>query len=295
MGGMNLADADQYALRAIIAAQAEELADLRAQVTALTAQVAEVTARLGQNATNSSRPPSSDPSGGRPRPPATGSSGRRPGGQPGHRGHHRELVPVEQVDRCVPVLPATCEACGDPLAAEAAPTDPAEVRGQVVDLPAVPAHVTEYRMAARQCRACGHLTRAALPAAAGPLGFGPRLMAIVVLLTGRYRLSKREAAQCMADLFGVEVAVGSVTRIEQVASAALAPTVAAAQAAVQTAAVANVDETSWREGRRRVWLWTVVTATLTVFHIHASRGGKVAQALLGARWRGVRGSDRGPM
>jgi transposase len=115
------------------------------------------------------------------------------------------------------------------------------------------------------------------------------------LLTGRYRLSKREAAQCLADLFGVDLCVGSVSALEQAMSAALAPVVNEAQTAVQQAAVANLDETGWRQGRKRAWVWTVVTATLTIFHIDPSRGGKVAQALLGAAWAGIVGSDRGTM
>jgi transposase len=78
-------------------------------------------------------------------------------------------------------------------------------------------------------------------------------------------------------------------------SAALTSVVTEAAAAVQQAAVVNMDETGWREARRRVWLWTAVTATLSVFQIHASRSGAVARALLGAAWSGIVGSDRGTM
>ena len=75
-------------------------------------------------------------------------------------------------------------------------------------------------------------------------------------------------------------------------SAALAPVVAEARAAAQQAAVANVDETGWRQGRQRAWLWTMVTALVTVFHIDRSRGSQVVRALLGANWTGIVGSDR---
>jgi transposase len=288
MRDMTLVDADRATLLAVIEAQAQEIAVLRAQV-------AELAARLGQNSTNSSRPPSSDRPGGRSQPPATGPSGRRPGGQPGHRGHYRELVPSEDVDCIVPLVPQACAGCGGPLSPEATATDPPVTRWQRIDVPPLRAQVTEYQLAARRCTACGQFTRAALPPAVGPHGFGPRLMAVVALLSGRYRLSKREAGQCVGDLFGVDLAVGSVAAVEQAASAALEPVVTEMRAAVQQAAVANLDETGWRQGRQRAWVWTVVTATLTVFHIDASRGGKVAQALLGALWAGVVGSDRGTM
>src|SRR5436305_481584 len=61
---------------------------------------------------------------------------------------------------------------------------------------------------------------------------------------------------------------------------------------VAQVAVVNMDETGWRQEQRRAWLWTVVTAELTVFQIDCSRGGMVVDALLGADFAGIVGSDR---
>jgi transposase len=283
---MDLSDAEPARLLAIIAMQAEEIALLRAQV-------AELTARLGQSSTNSSRPPSSDPP--RMSRPPTKPSGRRPGGQPGHPGRFRALLDTAQVDEVIDCRPAACAGCGAALSEAAGPTDPPDERRQVWELPPVAVVVTEYRLTARRCAGCGHTTRASLPAGVGADGCGPRLTAVSATLSGRYRLSKRETAACLSDVFGVDLSVGTVSALEQTVSAALAPVVADAQAAVQQAAVVNMDETRWRQARRRVWLWTVVTATLTVFQVNASRGGAVARALLGSAWSGVVGSDRGTM
>ena len=73
-----------------------EHAALREQVEALRRENAELRARLGRDSSNSSRPPSSDPPG-TVRPKAAAET-RRAGGQPGHPGHHRELLPPERVD-----------------------------------------------------------------------------------------------------------------------------------------------------------------------------------------------------
>ena len=283
---MDQKDADPARLLAIIATQAEEIALLRAQV-------AELTARLGQTSTNSSRPPSSDPPQ-MSRPPSK-PSGRQPGGQPGHPGRFRALLAAAQVDEVIVCRPAACADCGAALAEAAGPTDPADERRQVWEVPPVAVVVTEYRLAARRCGACGHTTRASQPTGAGANGCGPRLTAVSATLSGRYRLSKRETVACLGDVFGVELSVGTVSALEQTVSAALEPVVTEAQVAVQQAAVVNMDETGWREARRRAWLWTAVTATLTIFHVNTSRGGAVARALLGAAWSGVVGSDRGTM
>ena len=125
--------------------------------------------------------------------------------------------------------------------------------------------VTEYQMAVRRCPSCGKRTRADLPAGVPRRPFGPRLTAVVVLLPGRYRLSRREVRQALRDLWGVRLSVGAVVRQEQAQSAALAPVVQEARAAVQEATVTNVDETRWRAEKQRGWLWTVVTGALTVF------------------------------
>ena len=122
-------------------------------------------------------------------------------------------------------------------------------------------------MAVRRCAHCGTRTRAELPAGVPRRPFGVRLTAVIALLSGRYRLSRREVRQLMQDLWQVRVSLGAVVHQEQAQSAALAPAVEEAQAAVQQAAVVNMDETGWRQAKQRAWLWTVVTATLTVFRI----------------------------
>jgi hypothetical protein len=70
-------------------------------------RIADLEERLGKNSTNSSKPPSSDPPSVKRRPPAP-ASGRKRGGQPGHRHHSRALVPPERLrrvtDRCGPTV-----------------------------------------------------------------------------------------------------------------------------------------------------------------------------------------------
>jgi transposase len=260
-------------------------------ILTLQARVCELEARLGQDSSNSSRPPSSDPPQAPVRPKAP-PSGRKRGGQPGHRGACRGLLPVEQVDEIVPVVPERCRHCEQPFPETTARGRGRAWRHQVVELLPLAMRVTEYQMAVRRCPTCGKRTRAALPAGVPRRPFGARLTAVIALLSGRYRLSRREVRQLLQDLWAVRLSLGAVVRQEQVQSAALAPVVAEAQAAIQQAAVVNMDETGWRQEQRRAWLWTAVTAELTVFSIDRSRGGAALGALLGIDFAGVVGSDR---
>src|SRR5689334_6877844 len=82
----------------------------QALILALQARIHELEAQLGQNSSNSSRPPSTDPPQVPPWPKAP-PTGRKRGGQPGHRGTYRALLPVEQVDEVVTVTPEVCRHC----------------------------------------------------------------------------------------------------------------------------------------------------------------------------------------
>jgi transposase len=162
----------------------------------------------------------------------------------------------------------------------------------VVELLPLAVRMTEYQMMVRRCPSCGKRTRADLPVGVPRRPFGPQLTAVVALLSGRYRLSRRDVRQLLQDLWQVRLSLGAVLRQEQAQSAALAPVVEEAQAAVQQADAVNIDETGWRQEQQRAWLWTVVTAALTVFRIDRHRGGPVVAVLLGADYAGVVGSDR---
>src|SRR3954463_9903703 len=198
-------------------------------ILTLQARVCELEARLGQDSSNSSRPPSSEPPQApvRPKPPP---SGRKRGGQPGHRGACRGLLPVEQVDEVVVVVPEACRHCEQPLPELTGRHHARVWRHQVVELLPLAVRVTEYQMAVRRCPACGKHTRADLPPGVPRRPFGTRLTAVVALLSGRYRLSRREVRQLLQDLWAVRVSLGAVVRQEQAQSAALAPVVEEARA-----------------------------------------------------------------
>jgi len=243
--------------------------------------------RLRQNSQNSSRPPSSDaPAGRRPEPRAP--SGRKPGGQPGHEGHQRLLLAEEAVDTIVPVKPRRCRRCGTGLHG----SDPAPRRHQVTELPRVRPHVTEYQVHTLRCAQCGQRTAAALPVGVPDGAFGPRLEATVAVCTGVYHLSRRTTVGVLADLFGVDLALGTVSACEQAVSAAVAEPVAEAHAYVQGQDLVHADETGWRERRRRAWLWVMVSAWVTVFLVHRRRGTAAAEALLGTLGRAILITDR---
>jgi transposase len=118
------------------------------------------------------------------------------------------------------------------------------------------------------------------------------VQAITALCTGAYHLSKRTTQSVLEDLCGVPLGLGTIANLERATAQAVAEPVAEARAYVQAQPVAYADETGWREGQHRAWLWTVVTACVTVFAVRRSRSGQVAQELLGERFWGWLVTDR---
>lgn len=270
----------------------QQLAALMAQVTALTRQVADLTEKLAQNSRNSHLPPSSDPPGsagktgsGKPR----SKSERKRGGQRGHRGSRRELVPEARVNDFIDFYPAECENCWAALPEVA---DPNAKRYQVIEVPPIQPHTSEYRRHAVTCACCGHKTRAAYDEDTIPASpFGPRLMSIVALLTGVYHVSRRKTTTLLSDLVGVPISLGAISSVEARVSDAVKPGVDEAWTRVEGAAVKHTDGTSWLKAGTLLALWTIATTAATVFKI-VTDGSRATLAPLYGALRGILVSDR---
>ncbi len=273
----------------VLLAQVEAHEALPAEVERLKAQVAELEAQLARHSGNSSQPPSSDPPGAPPRP-AKAPSGRKRGGQPGHAGHQRELLPPDQVAEVVTHPPTVCGRCHHLLPANLPCSGPL-LRQQVWELPVVQPTVIEHQFPTVTCPSCQAAVRADRPPTVPPGSFGPRLTALIALLHGRYRLSTREVVRLLDDLWQLPISLGSIPALYQAVGAAVAAPYQAVQTAVQAQAVVNVDETGWREARTQRYLWVAVTVIGTRFLV-ARRSRATLDQLLGPTFGGIVGSDR---
>jgi transposase len=256
-------------------------AQLEARVAELEAQVARLQARLNKNSSNSSKPPSSDGPQVKPAPPKA-PSGKKRGGQPGHPRHERVMLPADHI---IDHKPPYCACCQAKLTGE--DTDP--IVEQVIDLPEKLRVVTHHRRHTLECPRCHTRTTAqALPEAVG--GFGIRLQATVAYLSGVGRLSKRTIRTLFDEVCDIPMSLGSISKLEAKTSEALAPIHDETLREIQ-GLDANVDETGWKQGIMRVWLWVAVTTCLTVFLIRLKRNRDSLHDLVGPQ-PGIVTSDR---
>jgi transposase len=146
------------------------------RIAQLEARVEGLERRLGRNSRNSSLPPSEDPPSAPPRRRGKDRSGRPPGGQSGHEGHGRELLPAWAVDGLVDHWPPSCD-CGHVFAQPEQVGCREPARHQVEELPQIAVRVTEHRCQRLRCPDCGTERTGELPAEIAGSAFGPRLQA----------------------------------------------------------------------------------------------------------------------
>jgi transposase len=117
-------------------------------------------------------------------------------------------------------------------------------------------------------------------------------MAVIATLGGRYRLARDETTALLRDLLGVNVSEGTVQAVCERVSAAVARPVAALEAAIPAAPQVFMDETGWKQGKVRHWLWTASTASFAVFAIQRRRSSAQVRSWLPEGPQGIVTSDR---
>ena len=253
------------------------VATLEAENAALRSEVEALRGRLAKDSHNSSKPPSSDGPATPKRVPKSlrGTSGRRPGGQPGHPG--ASLTLVEQPDEVVVHQPSACAGCGRGLGG--APVLRTE-RRQVIDLPVVRAQVVEHRAETRGCPGCGQATTAPFPAdVPAPVQYGPGVATLAVYLHQEQLLPVERTGRVLGEVFGCEISNGTLERMVARCADAVADIVAAIKQAVIAAAIVHVDETGLSLNGKPAWLHVASTDRLTWYATHRKRGQEALDAL----------------
>lgn len=245
-----------------------ENAALREQVTVLAERLHELEARMAKDSHNSSKPPSSDGLF-RKTKSLRWRSGKKPGGQIGHRGETLRLVACP--DMVVEHRPTICSGCQSPLPA-AAPIVVQE-RRQTHEVPAVRLQITEHQALHVRCPVCQVVTAGSFPAEVPSRAqYGPRLRALAVYLVEQQLVPYGRVRELLSDLFGAELSLGTLVEWVQQAATALEPIEGRIKAALCQAPVLHSDETGVRQAGQLAWIHVASTKHLTHYAIHPKRG-----------------------
>jgi transposase len=266
---------------------------LRTQLAVLQATVEQLQRQLAaarKDSSNSSKPPSSDivkPP--KPQPPP-GQERRKPGGQPGHPAHQRELFPPEML-ASVPTdyLLDACPSCGGHLLL----TDAAELTvAQRVEIAAVPLEIHEHRSHPGWCPHCRKECYAPFPLSIERGGLaGPRLTTLIAYLKGACHASYSTIRKFVRDVIGLTISRGQLAKIIGKVSRALEQPYDELLGDLPGQAVLNVDETGHKQNGQQQWTWCFRAGLYTLFKIDPTRSADVLIEVLGSEFDGVLGCD----
>ena len=240
---------------------------------------------LERNSRNSSKPPSSDRSNlakpPKPKPKSLRkSSGKKPGGQPGHKGSNLEMVDnpdhiietkIEPGSRCMvcgEILPA-----GDYCSSKCEP----EVR-QSFELPAIKLEVTEFRNERTICAACDHINVAPFPdEVKARTQYGPNLKATAIYLANYQLIPYERLAELFTDLFQCPLSQGTLANFIKAGGRQAGSVVEYINDVIRESDTVHADETGCRVHGTRQWLHVASTLEYTSYMIHPKRGFEALQ------------------
>lgn len=245
-----------------------QVKNLSAQISAFSAEVKQLKVQNGKNSSNSHKPPSSDAFDKEKTTSLRKPSGKKPGGQAGHKGHTlRQSNNPTQIIQCP--LPGQCDKCGSLLQHSEAQV---LQRRQVVDIPIMACDVIEHQTMTLRCQ-CGKLHVSQFPDnVREAVQYGPNLRALGVELTQWQLLPLGRASRLIQDLFHIQVSSASLLSWVAQARRIVQPEVDRVAENLRHSALAHADESGLRVEGKLHWLHVVATEKYTWYGIHAKRG-----------------------
>ena len=237
-------------------------------------RVKELERQQAKDSHNSSLPPSSDRFV-RPAKSLRQKSGKKPGGQAGHQGHHLQQVALP--DQVLVYEVERCEQCQQDLHEITAQYPE---RRQVLDLPPLRLWVSEHQVEEKQCPVCCHRTRACFPVTvSAPVQYGTSIQALAVYLVEGQSVPYARTSQLLRDVLGVQLSAGSIATFVRACHQQLAEVETQIKAALLTAPVIHQDETGLRVGTTGQWVHVCSTQHLTHYAAHPRRGREALGAI----------------
>lgn len=249
------------------------IADLLAKIEILSSDVERLERQLAEKSTikhsgNSHKPPSSDLYKPKSKNTRRTPTGKKPGGQVGHKGNTLDMT--TEPDFVIPHYPeGDCPYCGEAISSTDCTLS--YVR-QVVDIPPVTPIVTEHRMYKHDCQ-CGHQVVANAPAQAqGPVQYGLRVKSLINYLSVRQYVPFKRTKEMFQSVFGLSISEGTIGNVLQQSGKLLLPIYKSIPKELEESKVVGSDETGIKVMGDKFWGWTWQNDGCTFISVCETRG-----------------------
>ena len=262
-----------------------EMRKLRAENAELRAENSKLKEQLNKNSRNSDKPPSTDAF--KKSKKKLEKSKRNCGAQHGHKGNFRKKAVTEDITKHIEFhIEDTCGCgCKVVVAKQMKP------KHQTWELPKIVPNITQYYIESGRCKNCKKWRTAKLSHEVTKSAFGPRTQSIIAMMTGQYRISRRNTKKILAELCGLKISLGSVSNCEKVVSNALRNPCMEILKHVRNSPILNADETSHLHFSERCYAWALTTPKAMAIKVGLRRNRKAFKALLGRNFQGTIISD----
>lgn len=259
-------------IQGFIAMLVREIQELKVIVEEQRIEISELKSKLAdyettKNSKNSSKPPSSDFGNIKKTQSLKKCSGKKVGGQKGHKGNSLKMV--SNPDTTIKHEPFYCKCCGNDLST----VTPRFIdRRQVFDIPEIKPMVTEYQLFEKKCT-CGHVSKGDFEKGVNsPVSYGKNTQALIGYMSARQYVPYKRLEELLQSVFGLSICQGSIKNIITKLSTGLEPVYETIRQSVINSKVIGADETSVNINGDNHWAWTFQTQLATYIDIHFRRG-----------------------
>jgi len=208
-------------------------------------------------------------------------SGKRSGGQKGHKGMNR--AQVDNPDKIITCEPEQCSNCGKSLYDQHGTISE---RRQERDIPSIEVVVTEYQQIEKQC-SCGCINQGKFPDnIQSYVQIGANAQAFLVYLNVAQLIPFKRLKDIANDLFGFPISEGSIDNILNYSELRARPLYKMIMNIVKSNKWVGSDETGIRVEGQRDWLWVWQNNLASYYAIEDSRGYQVPLKHFGENYEG---------
>lgn len=198
------------------------------------------------------------------------SSGKKPGGQVGHKGH--KLSCIDTPDEIVDDIPNYCTNCSESLADAERILDYVT---QVVSIPDIKPVIKEIRHYVMICKNCGERIRTTPRRRSNDVVYDASVKSLVVYLSVVQFLPYGRIASFLHDVLGLSPSEGSLVNWVNEAKRNAQPIVDKIKEYIMSSNIVGFDESGCYCNKRLDWAWIAQTVYYTLLFRANSRSSKV--------------------